>query len=71
MEETDNEFDERLSRVIAQAETTFYADNYVWTPLGPCQAPSANALACVKDDGTWYEFVPATTADSGTWATYS
>jgi hypothetical protein len=64
VEETDTEFDERLCRVIARAETTFYTDDYAWKPLGEGKAPSSNALACVVDGGTWHEFVPATAADT-------
>jgi len=64
VEETDAQFDERLSRVIAHAETTFYLDDYVWKPLVEGRAPSTGALACVADGGTWHEFVPATSADT-------
>jgi len=64
MEETDAAFDERLSRVIARAETTFYAEDYVWKPLGPGVPPSNNALACVADSGVWHEFVPASIANA-------
>jgi hypothetical protein len=63
MEESDVAFDERLCRVIAQARTTFFEENYVWKPLGANHAPSGNALACVVDAGAWHEFVPATEAD--------
>jgi len=64
MEETDAEFDDRLCRVIAQAETTFYAEDFVWMPLRQGQAPSVDALACVADAGTWHEFVPAGSPDA-------
>jgi hypothetical protein len=64
MEETDEAFDARLCRVIALAETTFYAEEYVWTALGEGRAPSANALACVTDDGVWHEFVLAAATDA-------
>ena len=64
MEETEVEFDDRLCRVIAQAETTFYTSDYVWKPLGEGKAPSSNALACVADSETWHEFVPATAGDT-------
>lgn len=59
MNEDQQEFDERLCRVIAQAETTFYTEDYVWSPLKTGSAPSRTALACVADDGNWHEFVPA------------
>jgi len=65
MEETEAAFDERLCRVIAQAESTFFAEDYVWKPLGQGRAPSRDALACVADSGLWHEFVPASTADEG------
>jgi hypothetical protein len=64
MDETDAAFDERLSRVIAQARTRFYDEDYVWRRLGQGSAPSHDALACVADDGVWHEFVPATTTDA-------
>ena len=64
MEETEAEFDERLCRVIARAETTFYADEYVWRPLGPGSAPAKDAVACVADGGIWHEFVPASATDA-------
>jgi len=64
MDETDIQFDERLCRVIAQAETTFYPEDFVWKPLDRGQPPSATALACVADAGTWHEFVPADSADT-------
>jgi hypothetical protein len=64
MEETDAEFDDRLCRVIARAETTFYHEDYVWKPLDEASAPSRHALACVADGDIWHEFVPATTADT-------
>jgi hypothetical protein len=63
MEETDAQFDERLCRVIAQADTTFFSEDYVWKPLANGVAPSSDALACVADGGTWHEFVPATADD--------
>jgi hypothetical protein len=63
MEETDAEFEERLCRVIAQAETTFFPEDYIWKPLASGTAPSADALACVADGGAWHEFVPASATD--------
>ena len=64
MEETDAEFDDRLCRVIAKAETTIYTEAYVRKPLAQGSAPSHNALACIADGGIWHEFVPATPADT-------
>jgi hypothetical protein len=49
MDETDDQFDARLCRAIAQAETTFFTESYVWKPLGKSDAPSAKALACVAE----------------------
>jgi len=57
--ETDEQFDERLCRVIAQAETTFYRDCYRWTPLENPADLSQAALAAVRDGEAWYQFVPA------------
>ena len=65
VEETDNQFDERLCRVIAQAETTFFTESYIWKPLGKGKAPSARALACVADGDVWHEFVPAADMEGG------
>lgn len=59
MDEDQREFDERLCRVIALAETIFYADDHAWRPLHLGSAPSHQALACVADAEHWYEFVPA------------
>ncbi len=65
LQETDEEFDRRLCRVIAEAETTFFEDDYIWKLLPGGQRPSGNALACVADGDVWHEFVPATPADTG------
>jgi hypothetical protein len=59
MDETDAQFDQRLCRVIPQADTTFFPESYVWKPRGSGRTPSANALACVADGEVWHEFVPA------------
>ncbi len=59
MEESESAFEDRLCRVIAQAETTFFAEDYYWQPLEAGEAPAANALACVADGGVWHQFVPA------------
>lgn len=64
MEETDEAFDARLCRVIALAETTFYAEEFAWKPLAAGKSPSGDALACVADNGVWHEFVPASAADA-------
>ncbi|WP_282611413.1 DUF6196 family protein [Pelagibius sp. Alg239-R121] len=64
MEEAEEQFDERLCRVIAQADTTFYSEEYVWRPLEVGNAPFHEALACVADAGTWHEFVPAGVTDT-------
>ena len=64
MEETDTQFDERLCKVIAQAETTFYEAHYVWKPMDSGDRPSPNALACVADGVVWHEFVPAKATDA-------
>lgn len=64
MEETDEQFDRRLCKVIAQADTTFYTEAYVWRAMGTGEAPSSDALACVCDAGEWNEFVPARASDT-------
>lgn len=58
-QETEAEFQHRLCRVIAQADTTFFDEDYVWRVLPSGMRPSANALACVSDGTAWFEFVPA------------
>jgi hypothetical protein len=60
VDETDDQFDARLCRVIAQTETTFFTESYVWKPLGNGDAPSDNVLPCVADGDVWQEFTPAT-----------
>lgn len=64
MNETDAQFDERLCRVIAEAETTFFDESYVWKPLAVGDGPAVNAIACVNDRGAWRQFVPAEAADT-------
>jgi len=59
MDETESAFDRRLCEVIAEAETTFYRESYRWRPIETGLAPSPDALAVVRDDDSWCEFVPA------------
>lgn len=59
MQETEQAFDERLCRVIAQSETTFLTEDYVWRPLAEGAPPPDAAIACVKDKNRWSAFVPA------------
>jgi len=56
--ESDEEFDLRLCRVLAEAKTTFYKQSYFWRVLRDNVVPAADAIACVRDDGAWFEFVP-------------
>lgn len=63
MEETDEQFETRLLKVIANAETKIYKENYVWRRYNNKNSPSTDALACVSDNGIWYEFVPAKAAE--------
>lgn len=63
MQESEQAFDERLCRVIAQSETTFLTDEYVWRPLAADVSPPDDAIACVKDKTEWYAFVPAAEDD--------
>lgn len=63
-EETDTQFERRLCRVIAQAETTFFERDFVWQSMEAGQTPSSEALACVADAGNWYQFVPARPSDT-------
>ncbi|MCG8490415.1 MAG: hypothetical protein MI743_02265 [Sneathiellales bacterium] len=62
-QETDDVFEKRLCRVIAKAETTFYETDFAWRRMEEGHSPSVNALACVADNGTWFEFVPTETSD--------
>ena len=59
MSESDADFEARLCRVIAQADTTFYEQDYVWAPLAEGEPPHADSLACVRDRSAWHQFVPA------------
>jgi len=47
--ETPEEMETRLKRVIAQSQFDVLADDYIWEPMSPDQAPAREALACVKD----------------------
>ncbi len=58
-EESDAQFEDRLCRVIAEAETTFFVEDYVWKEMDADRAPSSDALACVADGSVWHQFVPA------------
>ncbi len=64
MEETEDKFEQRLCKVIAQADTTFFETDYVWHVLPSGQPPSDGALACVNEGAAWFEFVPAQPADT-------
>ena len=64
VEETESEFDERLCRVIAQATTTFFPDDYIWRQMYAGVSPARDALACVADGETWHQFVPAVPSDT-------
>ena len=55
--ETPEEMDERLMRVIAQSQFDVLADDYIWQPMSPDQAPAREALACVRDGVAWHQFV--------------
>ncbi len=59
MQESDQAFDERLCRVIAQADTEFYDQDYLWQAMADGEAARADALACVRDGAAWHQFVPA------------
>lgn len=63
MEKTEDEFDKRLCRVIAQADISFLDQDHVWTPLSNSEAPRVDAIACVKDGESWHQFVPASQSD--------
>ena len=65
MNESEQEFEARLCRVIAQAETLFFDEAYRWQPLVGGEAPGADAIACVKDGATWHQFVPVADGDDG------
>ncbi len=63
MEETEEQFDDRLCQVIAQADTTFFDRHHVWRPLAAGAPPSEGALASVTDGAAWFELVPAEAHD--------
>lgn len=64
MEETEEQFEERLCKVIAQADTTFFGQDYVWQSMTAGTGPSGGALACVTDGAAWFEFLPARSVDA-------
>src|SRR5450432_381651 len=64
MDESDAEFEERLCRVIAHAETTFFAADYIWKLMHIGELPSSSALACVADGAVWHQFVPAAASET-------
>ena len=64
MEETEEQFNDRLCKVIAQADTTVFDQHYVWRPQTTGRPPSEGALASVSDGDAWFELVPAG-ADDG------
>ena len=59
--ETTDETETRLLRVIAQARFEVLAQDYIWRRMDHDQPPSQKAIACVRDDEAWYEFLPAPT----------
>lgn len=59
MNETEEQFEQRLCKVIAQAEITFFKEDYIWKPFTENSGPDTTALACVKDGQSWYQFVKA------------
>ncbi len=63
MTETEQEFQQRLCTVIAQADTRIFEEEYVWRILEAGTPPSPEALACVKDGEDWFEFVSARPED--------
>lgn len=65
MTETDEEFENRLCRVIAAADTRFFEDAYTWRDLGEGEAPSTEAIACVRDGDRWHQFVPQENGRAG------
>ncbi len=64
MEESEDAFDERLCRVIAQADTSFFRCEFVWKPLPAGASPSSRSIACVNDGTAWFEFLPASQSDA-------
>lgn len=59
LQETDEQFHQRLLAVIAQAETRFFEAAYCWQTVDPDKATSSDALARIADGDQWFEFVPA------------
>lgn len=57
--ENDEEMEARLLRVIAQARFEVLDDDYIWRRMADDRPPSRKAIACVRDDQAWYEFLPA------------
>jgi hypothetical protein len=57
--ETDDETEARLLGVIAKADFEVLGGDYCWWRMGDNQAPSHDAIACVRDGPVWSEFRPA------------
>jgi len=64
MDESEDDFEERLCRVISQADTTFFERDFVWSPLPAGASPSESSIACVNDGSAWFEFLPAPQEDT-------
>ena len=62
--ETPEQMETRLSHVIAQSQFDVLADDYIWQPTTPGQAPAREAVACVRDGDVWNQFVPPSPSSS-------
>jgi hypothetical protein len=58
--ETPEQLEVRLLKVIARARFQVYPTPHCFDALLPHRAPSARAVACVRDGNAWSQLVPST-----------
>src|SRR5437762_5218406 len=59
MSETTEKMESRLLGVISRARFEVLGDDYVWAAMMSDEPPRREAIACVRDDDTWSQFVPS------------
>jgi hypothetical protein len=64
MNETPEQMEERLLGVISRSRFEVLPSDYVWAPMSPGHAPGREAIACVRDDDAWNQFIPASSVTS-------
>lgn len=59
-QESPDTTEKRLLSVVAAATFRILPADHAWLPLAFDRTPSAEAIACVRDDSNWFELAPAT-----------